>query len=370
MATVAPERTHLAVDALDVVAYRIPTDGPEADGTLEWDATTMVVVEAHAGGATGLGYTYGDVSVAAFVDSQLAGAVCGADALSPPAAWEAMRRATRNAGHPGVGAMAVAAVDVALWDLAARILGMPLARLLGATRRTVPIYGSGGFTSYPLDRLAEQLAGWVAAGIPRVKMKVGAEPADDPGRLDRVRAAIGDAELMVDANGAYSRAEAHGWSHRLPEWDVTWLEEPVSSDDVEGLARTREHAPPGLAIAAGEYVWSRFDAQRLLDGGAVDVLQADVTRCGGPTELRRIDALCAARGVPLSLHCAPAISSHTGCALASLEHLEYFHDHARVEEMLFDGVTEPADGALSPDHERPGHGLELRRADAERFRVA
>src|SRR4051812_21693491 len=208
MRTLPATGSEIGIDTLEVSAYRVPTDEPESDGTLTWDATTIVIVEVGAGGRTGLGYTYGDLAVATFADTVLASAVQGADALAPPAAWEAMRAAARNAGQPGVGAMAVAAVDLALWDLAARIAELPLSRLLGMVRADVPVYGSGGFTSYSLDRLTDQLADWVAAGIPRVKMKIGRHPGQDPRRLDVVRAAVGDAELMVDANGAYSRVQA------------------------------------------------------------------------------------------------------------------------------------------------------------------
>jgi L-alanine-DL-glutamate epimerase-like enolase superfamily enzyme len=356
------------VQRLVVGAYTVPTDAPESDGTMAWDATTMVVVEAHAGGMTGLGYTYGDVAVAALVDSTLRAVAEGSDALTPHVTWAAMRRALRNAGQPGVGAMAVSAVDIALHDLRARLLGLPLARALGAWRDSAPVYGSGGFTSYSMARLREQLGGWVADGIPRVKMKVGREPGQDLERIAAVRDAIGGAELMVDANGAYDQATAPAWAERYAAAGATWLEEPVTSDDLTGLRRVRDHAPAGLAIAAGEYIWSLFDAARTLDAQAVDVLQADVTRCCGITEALRIDALCKAADVPFSAHCAPAVSAHVGCAMETFTHLEYFHDHVRVEGMLLDGVLVPVDGRLHPDPSRPGLGLELRREDAERFR--
>src|SRR5215208_1466297 len=171
-------RADVSVESLKVSAYTIPTDSPESDGTLRWDSTTMVLVEATGGGDRGLGYTYGDVSVGKFVESKLAGEVEGADAMSPPAAWALMQHAIRNAGRPGVGAMAVSAVDVALWDLKARLLGVPLADALPRFHAAVPVYGSGGFTSYSDERLAEQLGGWTSAGIPRVKIKVGREPKE------------------------------------------------------------------------------------------------------------------------------------------------------------------------------------------------
>jgi L-alanine-DL-glutamate epimerase-like enolase superfamily enzyme len=253
----------VGVERLDVHAVTIPTDGPEQDGTFDWDSTTIVIVEARAGGETGLGYTYGDASTGKFAESLLAPVVQGLDPMEVHAAWEAMSRACRNAGRPGVGMMAISAVDISLWDLKSRLLGVPLVTALDAEHETVPIYGSGGFTSYSLERIREQLGGWVEQGIPRVKMKVGREPERDPARLDAARMAVGDhAELYVDANGALGRKEALAWAERFHgEWGVTWFEEPVSSDDLEGLALVRDHAE--LEVAAGEYGYVLPDFERL-----------------------------------------------------------------------------------------------------------
>jgi L-alanine-DL-glutamate epimerase-like enolase superfamily enzyme len=185
------------------------------------------------------------------------------------------------------------------------------------------------------------------------------------------RDAIGtEAELFVDANGAYQRKRALALAERFrAEARIAWFEEPVSSDDLEGLRLLRDRGPAGVAVAAGEYGYDVGYFLRMLDAGAVDVLQADVTRCAGITELMRVDALCRAQGVALSLHCAPAIHLHPGLALAQLVHLEYFHDHVRIEQLLFDGVAEPRDGALVADLSRPGNGLELKRGEAERYAV-
>jgi L-alanine-DL-glutamate epimerase-like enolase superfamily enzyme len=353
--------------ALDVSAYTIPTDEPESDGTLEWSSTTIVVVEAHAGGETGIGYTYADPSAARLIGHTLAGAIRGVDPLDVGVAWEAMSRALRNIGRSGLAWMALSAVDTALWDLKARLLEQPLVMVLDAAHEDVPVYGSGGFTSYSLERLSGQLAGWVEQGIPRVKMKLGREPDADPRRLDEARRAIGaETELFVDANGAFGRKDALAWAERYAdEWDVKWFEEPVSSEDVDGLRFLRDHAPPGLEIAAGEYGDTVPAFRRLAP--VVDCLQADVTRCGGYTGLRRVAGLADAFDVDLSGHCAPQLSVHGLAAVPRLRHLEYFHDHVRVESLLFDGVLEPDCGSLTPDRSRPGNGLSMKREEAARW---
>jgi L-alanine-DL-glutamate epimerase-like enolase superfamily enzyme len=363
-------RTEVAVERLEVSAYTVPTDSPESDGTLEWDSTTMVVVEVQAGGVRGLGYTYGDVAVARLIDGKLAGIVRGRDAMAVTGAWEAMVGAIRNLGRPGIASSAIAAVDTALWDLKARLLELPLVTLLGAVRDGVPIYGSGGFTSYSTGRLQEQLGGWVERGIPRVKMKIGRHPSADLGRVVAAREAIGpDAELFVDANGAYDRKQALEKAERFSRLGVSWFEEPVSSDDLEGLRLVRDRAPAGMEVAAGEYGYDLPYFRRMLEAGAVDVLQADATRCAGITGFLHAGSLCKARSLPLSAHTAPALHAHACCALASMRHLEYFHDHVRIERMLFDGVLDPAGGELRPDLSRPGMGLEFKRADAEHYAV-
>jgi L-alanine-DL-glutamate epimerase-like enolase superfamily enzyme len=358
------------VSRLDVAAYTIPTDAPESDGTLEWDSTTVVVVEAHAGDRVGLGYTYCDESAAKVVDGQLRDVVEGSDPMDVRATWLQLGMQVRNAGRPGIAFCAISAVDQALWDLKARLLDVPLVVLLGAAHDDVPIYGSGGFCSYSLERLREQLGGWAAGGIPRVKMKVGREPEHDPARLDAVREAIGDeVELFVDANGAFTPKHALAWAERFAlGWNVTWFEEPVSSADLDGLRLLREAGPAGLEIAAGEYAYVPADFRNLIEN--VDCLQADVTRCGGITGLLSASGLANAHGIDVSAHCAPAISAHAFCAVERRRHLEYFHDHVRIEPMLFDGVLEPDGGALRPDRSRPGNGLELKRADVKRFSTA
>ena len=336
-----------------VSTYRIPTDRPESDGTFAWDATTLVVVEVSDAGVTGLGYTYGPPAAGALVHDMLAPVLADRDPLDVAGAWAAMVAAVRNTGPWGLSMYAVSAVDVALWDLKARRLGTSLVSLLGRARERVAIYGSGGFCSYDDAALSEQLGGWAAQGIPRVKMKVGRDQADDPRRVAVARAAVGDGvELMVDANGACDTASAVGLAHAFAEHGVAWFEEPVSSDDVAGLRLVRSRMPAGMAVAAGEYATDAFAFRALVE--AVDVLQADVTRCGGFTGFLQADALCVAHARPLSAHCAPALAVHAMAAAQRGRHIEYFHDHVRIEGMLFDGVPVPQGGELLAGPGRAG----------------
>lgn len=351
-----------------VSVYTIPTEGPESDGTLEWSSTTTVIVEADAGGVSGLGYTYGHKASAALILDMLLPIVRGRDAMDVTGSWIAMTRAIRNQGRPGIASMAIAAVDTALWDLKARLLQLPLVTLLGSVRDAIPVYGSGGFTSYSTDQLQRQLAGWVDRGITRVKMKVGRTPADDEQRVRAARDAIGpQTQLFVDANGAYDRKQALAHAGVFADAGVTWFEEPVSSDDLEGLRLLRDRAPAPMEIAAGEYGYEPYYFRRMLDAQAVDVLQADATRCAGITGFLQVAALCDAYNVPLSSHTASALHVHPCCAVGRMRHLEHFHDHERIERLLFDGVPEPVNGMLRPDLSRPGLGFELKRADASRY---
>ncbi len=357
-------RPELLVERLDVVACTIPTDAPESDGTIEWDTTTIVIVEARGGDEIGVGYTYADASAASLVTERLAPLVAGMDATAVPRAWQAMVAAVRNIGRTGIASTAISAVDSALWDLKARLLGVPLVTLLGAVRESVELYGSGGFTSYSDEQLERQLGGWADDGFRSVKMKVGREPARDPKRVAVARGAIGEAALMIDANGAFDRKQALALIEAVAEHGVVWFEEPVSSDDLDGLRLLRDRAPVSIEIAAGEYGYDLPYFRRMLEAGAVDVLQADATRCAGITGFLRVGALCEAFGIPLSAHTSPALHLHPCCAAGGLRDLEYFHDHARIERMLFDGIVEPVAGILTPDLGRPGNGLELKPTEA------
>lgn len=357
------------IAAIAVSSYTVPTDRPESDGTLEWTSTTLVLAEIAAGGCRGLGYGYADIATAALIRDRFVPLLQGRDALAVNARWQDMAVSIRNLGRPGISSMAMSVVDTALWDLKARCLGVSLATLLGRARPAIPIYGSGGFTSYSIADLREQLGGWAQQGMARVKMKVGRDPDADSGRAAAAAEAVGPGcELFVDANGAYTRKQALLFAERFAGLGVAWFEEPVSSDDLAGLKLLRDRGPAGMAISAGEYGYALPYFRRMLEAQAVDILQADATRCGGVTGFLGVAALCEAFNIPLSSHCAPSLHVPLCCAARPAVHLEYFHDHARIEHLLFDGAPEPVDGRLFPADDRPGLGLVFKEQDALCFK--
>jgi L-alanine-DL-glutamate epimerase-like enolase superfamily enzyme len=357
----------MPITRVTAAAYTVPTDTPESDGTIAWDRTTMVTVEIEAGGEMGFGYTYCSKAACALIEGVLAPEIGGRDAFSIEANWAAMNAIVRNIGRPGIASCAISALDIALWDLKAKHLGVALAALLGPARETVPVYGSGGFTSYDEAKLKDQLGDWADQGCRWVKMKIGREPDRDLARVRTAKSAIGDTVLFVDANGAYTRKQALDFAQAFSEYDVGWFEEPVSSDDLEGLRLLRDRAPGGMHIAAGEYGYTPYYFRTMLQAGAVDVLQADATRCGGLTGFMRAAALCDGFEIPFSSHCGPSIHLAPAMAAPRLQHIEWFHDHVRIEQMLLDGAPRLNQGHIAPDLSVPGHGLSLRAADARKF---
>jgi L-alanine-DL-glutamate epimerase-like enolase superfamily enzyme len=358
------------IHSAEVSAYKVPTDFPESDGTLEWNSTTMVLVELRAGKISGLGYSYTHAAAAELIREKLFSLIQDGDAMDIRAHWEKMNAAVRNFGKWGIAANAIAAIDITLWDLKAKLLNLPLLKLLGSVREKLPAYGSGGFTSYSERQLRAQLEKWVSEGCSMVKMKIGREPECDEIRVKSARKAIGkNAQLFVDANGAYSPKQALAFAQKFSEYNVSWFEEPVSGQDLNGLRFVRERAPAGMEISAGEYNYDGIEARKMLQDGAVDVLQADATRCGITGFLQAAE-LCETFQFPFSSHTAPAIHAHLCCAAHRARHAEYFHDHVRIEQMFFDGATTKLQkGFLQPDLSQPGLGLKFKKQEAAKFQI-
>ena len=360
----------LKIERGRVRCFTVPTDAPEADGTFAWNSTTLILITLEAGSKQGLGYTYADATVSRLANTLLKEVVEGSDVFAQGATLQAMFRHVRNSGETGLTQMVIAAIDNAMWDLRARLLDTPLVNLLGRVRDGIAVYGSGGFTSYSDAQLTAQLGGWATQGFGMVKMKVGTHPEDDVRRVETARRAIGPGvELFTDANGAYTVTQARRLMLRFAEQEVRWMEEPVSSDNLAGLHELRDRAPGGMEVAAGEYGYTAWYFRRMLDAGAVSVLQADATRCGGISGFLDAAALCWAANIPLSAHCGPSAHLHVCCAVPRAVHMEFFHDHARIERMFFDGFCEPQAGVMKPDLSRPGAGLDLKEEDAAPYQV-
>ncbi len=354
---------------LTVSTYTVPTDEPESDGTLAWNSTTMVLVELHAGDFKGIGYTYAHEAAGVFIFEKLKKLVLGKDAMDIEAIRNNLIINIRNEGNCGIAFMAVSAIDSALWDLKAKVLNKPLFKLLGAASTSVEVYGSGGFTSYSTEKLRDQLSGWANEGFKKVKMKIGRHPDKDLGRVKSAKHSIGsETELMVDANGAYELKQAHQQALAFADFGVNWFEEPVSSDNLKGLNHMKIHAPAGMKIAAGEYGFNLYYFLKMLEAGAVDVLQADATRCGGLSGFLKAGHLAEAFQIPFSFHCAPSLHLHAAMALESFTIGEYFHDHVRIEQLFFDGFVQPIEGRMKPDATQPGMGLHFKHQDAEKYK--
>jgi L-alanine-DL-glutamate epimerase-like enolase superfamily enzyme len=344
---------------VEATTYRFQTCAPEADGTLEWGETTVVAVDAHAADRSGLGWTYSTRAAAALVHDHLAPILEPLEPMDIPRAWQAMHRACRNLGTRGLVAQAISAVDIALWDLKARLLDVSLTALLGPSRDAVPVYGSGGFTTFDHDRLGAEVDHWASAGCTAMKIKIGESWGTaverDLARVRTLRQLAGDGvELMVDANGGYGRGLARRVGAQLDELGVAWFEEPVSSDDIDGMRAVRDAVR--CDVAAGEYAADVYEAARLCP--AVDCLQLDATRCGGYTGFLRAAAVAASHNLDVSAHCAPALHLPVAAATPNLRHVEWFADHARLEPLLADGVPEVHGGTLRPTGS-VGHGMSL-----------
>ena len=362
----------VSITSGSISAFTVPTDGQpeETDGTASWNSTTILLVELTAGNTTGLGYSYTNEAAAIIAKQLVQKKIIGKGPFEIPTLHADLDREARNWGRPGLVSTAISVIDTCLWDLQARLLNVPIVGLLGKVREEIPAYGSGGFTSYNEKQLLDQLTGWASDGFQFVKMKIGRDPIADVKRVELVQKALnGRAELFVDANGAYSRKQALQQAQRFADLGVTWFEEPVSSDDRIGLHLLVERAPAPLRIAAGEYNYTLDDPRLLIEAQAVDVMQADVTRCGGITNFVKIGSLCEMHHYPYSAHTAPSIHASLCCLVNSAENVEYFHDHVRIERMFFDGVITAKNGKLRPDLSRAGLGLELKRSDAEKFKI-
>jgi len=296
----------------------------------------------------------------------------GQDPLAHERVWDDMFWRVRGFGRKGVAFSAISAVDIALWDLKAKIFGVPLYRLLGPYTDTVPIYGSGGWTSFTEDELVREQVGYVERGIPRVKMKVakdfGRAEAEDLRRLAAVRKAVGDGvEIFVDANNGFYAKQAIGFARRMADYDVHWFEEPVLADDIAGLAAIARAID--IPVATGEHEYTKYGFKALIEAGGADIVQPDVGRVGGVTEWLKVAHLAHAFNLPVAPHAVQLVHLHLACATPNLKVVEYLGVSEETDKLFYTEFPEPKDGLWSPYADRPGLGLELDPHAVERYAV-
>lgn len=351
-----------------VSCYRVPVATEiESDGTLEWRSTTMVFLELQAGSTQGYGYTYGHRGLGLLIHELTSSLVVGQNALDLPRIRGHLQRQIRNEGRQGESAMALAAIDLALWDLKSKILQIPLEDILGRCRDRIEIYGSGGFTSYSKNELEKQMRGWKDQGLRRFKMKVGTDPSQDAERVRFVRSCLGpESELMVDANEAYTSSQALALASSFSTEGVRWFEQPIDSRDWQGLAELRRRLPAGMQLATGEYIYDSWQTRKILHAEAADVIQLDATRCQGFSGFLEAAAVCESYGLKISSHCAPSLHRILGLVVPGMLHLEYFFDHVRIEQMFFGEALNPREGFLGPV-EGLGLGIHPQRKAMEKF---
>lgn len=350
----------MSIDKLEVKYFEIPTETPERDGTLEWLSTGLVTLELYSGSHKGLGYTYADRATASFLVEHALPYLKGKDESQHFLMLDVLKRKYRNLGNAGVTSMALSAVDIALWDLRASVLNISIQNLLGIRRECTPFYGSGFFLDDNSQDLMRQLEKFQNMGIDSFKMKIGDGFNSDISRMKDMRMRIGDeASLFVDANGYYGHKEALELSREMEKFNVSWFEEPISSDDINGLQFLKDRFPFKVNLVAGEYCYQITDVLRLIESKAVDIIQVDATRCEGVTGAMRASQLAHAYNLPVSTHCAPLLHGNIGLSLENLYISEHFYDHTRIEEKYFTHKGSYIDGAYWPSSDQIGFGWDL-----------
>jgi L-alanine-DL-glutamate epimerase-like enolase superfamily enzyme len=356
----------MAIERITTRYYRVPLEpsGDAGHGLL--DSEELILVEITADGLTGHGYTYtigrGGRAVQALIEHDLAPLLLGQDAADVEALWERMWQGLLYVGRGGLLAFAVAALDIALWDLRGLRQGQPLWQVAGGTRRSIPAYGSGVDLPKPLDLLLKQVEGFLGRGFSAVKIKVGRpDPHDDYARIGAVRSLIGDqTALMIDANMGWSRKQALERGRQLSEYGLQWLEEPLRPEDVEGHAALAGALP--MPIAVGESLHSVDEFRQYVALRAAGVIQIDPVTNGGITPALDVLRLADAAGLPTSSHYTDELSAHLLCASANPLYVEKhafaLDPYLEVPQVVVQGMVSPTDV--------PGNGMRFIQTALER----
>ena len=364
----------MKIRSVETRLYRVPPtvriqDSIQAVSHWEWIITTVRTDSGLVG--TGWSYTLGmgGSAVRAILEDYLAPIVVGEDALAVERIWQKCWLELHANGSGGFTTLALAPLDIALWDIAAQSARLPLWKLMGGARERIPAYGSGINMHLEGEPLAEQMRGFLAAGYRAVKMKVGRDDAEeDIERVAVVRRTIGPkVKLFLDANQKWTAAEAVSRARTLARFDPAWLEEPILADDIPGHAHARAHA--GIPIALGETLFTRWQFADYIRAGAVDIVQADVPRVGGFTEWLKIAKLAEAHNLPVAPHFAVELSVHALCAAPNGLILEDLQGGSLTDLGLLAEPWKVQDGWGVPPA-RPGHGFVWDEAALRKFEVS
>ena len=359
----------MKIEGISTAYYRLPLEPMGDAGHGAIDSEEIVTVKMRAGGLEGHGYAYtigrGARAVRALIDHDLAPLLLGRDASAIQALWDLMWQRLLYVGRGGLASFAIAALDIALWDLRGLRENKPLYRLLRATPKDIPAYGSGVDLPKPLHELLRQTESFLKRGLPGVKVKIGKREArEDEERVAAVRKLIGDRiDLMVDANMAWSAEEALERGRRLEQFSLYWYEEPTIPEDVAGHARlARELSAP---IAVGESLHSPHEFRRYVDERAVEVVQIDPVTNGGISASLRALEMANAAGLKASSHYTDELSAHLLCAAKEPVYLE---KHAFALDHYLEAPQEVRNGRVRPT-EAPGTGMRFSERALAPFRA-
>lgn len=319
-------------------------------------------------GITGIGPARSGALDKALIEELLKPYVVGEDPLNSERIWEKMYWASLQYGRRGAAISAISTIDIAIWDLKGKILNQPVHKLLGGHRDTVPSYGSGINLNYTREELVEEMTAYVESGFKMVKMKIGRrDPDDDLERVKLVREAIGpDVDLALDVNNGWSVKTAIRMAGKLEKYDIYWLEEPILADEIDNLSRLADET--SIPIAVGENHYTKWEFKELMERGAMEIVQADIGKCGGVTEFIKIAAMADAYGLPVCPHHTEYVDAPLVAAIPNGLFHEYIREWFGPMGQLFVDPIKPENGEISPSN-KPGFGIELNEESIKGLKV-
>ena len=366
----------MKITDISTTLLHCPKGIPIQDATMptpKTDGRSQLFVHIYTDeGYEGLGMAEATPGTRQVIQDALSRILIGKDPSDIEKLWDQMFWAVRGFGRKGVAFCAISAVDIALWDLKGKILGLPLYKLLGAYTDSVPIYGSGGWTNFTEKELIQEMEGYIESGINRVKMKVGKDygksEREDINRVEAVRKAVGDdVTIFLDANNGYYKKQAIYMAKEFEQFQVGWLEEPLIPDDIGGMANVSQatHIP----IASGEHEYTKYGFRDLVQRGGADIVQPDIARVGGVTEWMKIAHLCQAFNLPIAPHAMQLPHLHVACAIPNLKAVEYMNTQLEGDRIWYTEFPEQRNGMWSPFKDKPGLGLELDHYSISKYQI-